>query len=161
MRSADARAQVHAADPCACAFGGSEVGGERFLRTAIRLAWGARLRGLVCTRIRELSPVSGHPACSSPRRQSCLHTLPLRPLACAELRALTQNDPVAAETAAAVGAGCDAAASAVHSTRQPMLGSIAKLSPVRASKKVVGSLGADAGQVRGWGCRLFSGITVM
>lgn len=68
-----------------------------------------------------------------------------RPHACAELRALTQDNSVAAATAAAVAADGDAFAHVPHSRA---LGSIAKLSPVRASKKVAGNLGAEAGQVR-------------
>ena len=68
-----------------------------------------------------------------------------RPHASSELRALTQGDPIAAAAAAAAATGD--AAHAAHGTQQPAFGSIAKLSPVRASKKVAGNLGADAGQV--------------
>lgn len=66
---------------------------------------------------------------------------PRPPAASSELRALLQ---------APLGAPADAgaAAAAGPSGATPMLGSVSRLSPVRASKKAQGCLGANVGQVR-------------
>lgn len=62
-----------------------------------------------------------------------------------ELRALLQ-EPLGA---AAAGHAAAEAASVAGPSGAAALGSISRLSPVRASKKVQGCLGADGGQVRG------------